>query len=127
MEPTKQFYYILGAIFTLWLLHKVWRRLQLSRAKHPSLAGHSRWAKRFAKLVPYYEYSEEQFFAADDATEEIVKRRREGFLRLAGVYNQRFSRSAALTKEIAEGISDLQFNPAAIACPFNSAAMCVIA
>ena len=31
-------------------LYKAWRRLQLSRAKHPSLAGHSLWAKRIARL-----------------------------------------------------------------------------
>ena len=42
-------------------------RLQLSRAKHRSLAGHARWSRRFAALVPFYEYGESEFFAADSA------------------------------------------------------------
>ena len=109
METIRLFYYILGGIFTLWLLAKVYRRLQLSRAKHRSLAGHSRWARRFAALVPYYEYSEEQFFAADDAPPDIVKQRRDGFARLADLYAQRFTKTAALTKEVTDGISDMQF------------------
>jgi len=81
----------------------------LSRAKHRSLAGHSRWGKRFAALVPYYEYSEEQFFAADDAPEKVVKARRDGFARLIDIYAQRFPISAALTKETTDSISDMQF------------------
>jgi len=109
VETIRLFYYILGGIFTLWLLAKVYRRLQLSRAKHRSLAGHSRWARRFAALVPYYEYSEEQFFAADDAPPDIVKQRRDGFARLADLYAQRFTKTAALTKEVTDGISDMQF------------------
>ena len=109
MEPIRLFYYILCAIVAIWLLSKCYRRLQLSLAKHRSLAGHSRWAKRFARVVPFYEYDEQQFFAGDDATEAVIKQRREGFLRLASVYNQRFSKNAALTREVADGISDLQF------------------
>ncbi|MES1196561.1 MAG: aminotransferase class III-fold pyridoxal phosphate-dependent enzyme, partial [Steroidobacter sp.] len=96
-------------IVTIWLLFRFYRRLQLSSAKHRSLAGHSRWASRFAALVPFYEYDEARFFAADDAAEEVIKRRREGFSRLADTYSQRFSKSAALTKEVADSISDLQF------------------
>jgi len=109
VETMRLFYYILGGIFTLWLLIKVYRRLQLSRAKHGSLAGHSRWAKRFAALVPYYEYSEEQFFAADDAPPDIVKQRRDSFARLTELYGQRFSKTAALTREVTDSVSDLQF------------------
>jgi len=44
------------------------RRLELSRAKHRSLTGHSRMAKRVARLIPYYEYDEDRFFAADGAS-----------------------------------------------------------
>jgi glutamate-1-semialdehyde 2,1-aminomutase len=33
-------------------------RLQLSRAKHPSLRGHARMARRMAPLVPFYEYDD---------------------------------------------------------------------
>ena len=38
------------------------RRLELSLAKHRSLTGHSRLAKRVAALVPGYAYDEARFF-----------------------------------------------------------------
>jgi hypothetical protein len=38
------------------------RRIELSRAKHRSLTGHSRMAKRFAAQVPGYSYDESSFF-----------------------------------------------------------------
>ena len=81
----------------------------LSRAKHPSLAGHSRLGRRLARLIPYYEYDETQFFTADDAPAEIVAARRAAFKQLAQLYAQRFSRGAALTREVAAALSDLQF------------------
>ena len=90
-------------------LPRLRRRLELSRAKHPSLAGHSRMAKRVARLIPFYEYDEATFFCSDKAPEDIVQRRREGFMALAALYRERFARSAALTAEAGESISDLQF------------------
>ena len=68
---------------------KAQRRLALSRAKHRSLAGHSRWAKRIAGWLPGYAYDETRFFASDDAPAEVVARRRAGFTRLAGHLAQR--------------------------------------
>ena len=41
--------------------------LELSRAKHRSLAGHARMARRIASLVPFYDYDETRSFAADGA------------------------------------------------------------
>ncbi len=84
-------------------------RLELSKAKHPSLTGHARMARRVAALVPYYAYGEERFFRSDNAPQEIAERRRSGFARLAELYRQRFARSAALTAEAEGAISDLQF------------------
>ena len=40
------------------------RRLELSRAKHRSLAGHARMARRLAGFVPFYEYDEDRFFGS---------------------------------------------------------------
>ena len=87
-------------------------RLELSRAKHPSLAGHSRMAKRIAALVPFYSYDEERFFRSDGAPVDIAAQRRAAFLRLSELYRRRFARSAALTAEAAPFISDLQFTGA---------------
>ena len=93
-------------------LPRLLHRLELSRAKHPSLTGHSRMAKRLAALVPFYSYDEERFFRSDGAPADIAVQRRAGFMRLAELYRQRFSKSAALTGETARGLSDLQFTGA---------------
>ena len=85
------------------------RRLELSRAKHRSLAGHARLARRVAGLVPFYEYDEARFFSSDDAPEEIAARRRAGFMRLAALYAERFAETARRSAEVEDGVSDLQF------------------
>jgi len=106
---TMTIWYALAALVALFLLRKLQIRLQLSAAKHPSLTGHSRMARRFAALVPYYEYGEDRFFAADGAPEAVVTARRVGFARLESEFKRRFARSAQQTGEVFEGVSDLQF------------------
>jgi glutamate-1-semialdehyde 2,1-aminomutase len=101
--------YILGAIALLVLLRKAQVRLELSRAKHRSLAGHSRWSRRFAALVPFYEYGEREFFNADGAPAEVAANRRTAFMRLAALFAQRFEKTASLTANIQSGVSDMQF------------------
>lgn len=88
---------------------KARRRLALSRAKYPSLAGHVRMAKRIAGLIPFYDYDETRFFQADNAPEAAAAARRAGFERLAALYAERFPKSRALTVEARAGLSDLQF------------------
>src|SRR3569833_1872465 len=83
--------YIVGAVVGLVIVRKAQIRLQLSRAKHRSLAGHSKWSRRFARLVPFYEYSEAEFFNADGAPADIAAKRRAGFMRLAALFNQSFA------------------------------------
>ncbi len=102
-------FYIAGFGALVAALPRIKRRLELSRAKHPSLAGHSRVAKRVARLIPFYEYDEERFYSADGAPAEIAERRKAGFMALSALFQERFARSAALTSEAAESISDLQF------------------
>lgn len=87
---------------------RAWQRLQLSRAKHPSLAGHSRWAKRLAAQIPGYAYDEAAFFGGDGAPPEVVARRRAGLRRLGEGLAARSPRTLALTAEARERISDLQ-------------------
>jgi glutamate-1-semialdehyde 2,1-aminomutase len=87
-------------------------RLELSRAKHPSLAGHARLARRMAALVPGYRYDEERFFCADGAPDEIATRRRAGFARLSALYRERFANTVQLTDEAKAALSDLQFTSA---------------
>ncbi|WP_454885101.1 aminotransferase class III-fold pyridoxal phosphate-dependent enzyme [Sphingomonas oryzagri] len=87
-------------------------RLRLSRAKHKSLAGHVRMSLRLARIVPAWGYAEQRFFRADGAPEEIALKRQAGFAALSALYKARFARTAALTKEAAQGLSDLQFTGA---------------
>ena len=94
------------------------RRLELSLAKHPSLTGHSRLAKRVAALVPGYAYDERRFFDSDGAPADTLARRRAGFHRLAARLTTRHARSIALTTQAREHISDLQFT-AAYRVPFQ--------
>jgi glutamate-1-semialdehyde 2,1-aminomutase len=101
--------YVLGACALVFLLRKAWVRLQLSRAKHRSLAGHARMARRFAGLVPYYEYGEERIFRADGAPQEIAAARRGAFMRLAATLQARSPKNAALTAAVIDAISDLKF------------------
>ncbi|MEA2696248.1 MAG: glutamate-semialdehyde -aminomutase [Myxococcales bacterium] len=104
--------YTLGALVLLALLRRLWARLELSRAKHPSLRGHSKMARRLARLVPFYEYDDQQYFRADDAPADIAAKRRSGFLRLSELYRQRFSVSTRLTADVEADISDVPFTGA---------------
>jgi glutamate-1-semialdehyde 2,1-aminomutase len=101
--------YVLGACALVLLLRKAWVRLQLSRAKHRSLGGHARMARRFAGLVPYYEYGEDRVFRADGAPDDIAAARRAAFMRLAGTLSGRSPKNAALTASVIDAISDLKF------------------
>jgi glutamate-1-semialdehyde 2,1-aminomutase len=94
------------------------RRLDLSQAKHRSLAGHARIARRLAALVPFYDYDEARFFCSDGAPAEIAARRRTGFERLAALHRTRSAETIRRTAEAAAGISDLQFT-AAYRVPFQ--------
>ncbi len=98
----------LGAAALLAAFPRLRRRLQLSRAKHPSLAGHSRMAKRVARLVPGYGYDEQKFFGVDGAPVEVQARRRNGFELLSRHLRETAPATLALTAQAREGLSDLQ-------------------
>ncbi len=91
------------------LLPKLRQRLELSRAKHPSLTGHSRMARRVAAWVPGYAYDEARFFDSDGAPGEVQAQRRQGLNRLSAELATRHPKSIALTVQARAGISDLQF------------------
>ena len=104
--------YAFGAAVLLAAGMKLKNRLELSRAKHPSLTGHARMSRRLASFIPFYDYDEAQFFSSDGAPGDIVARRRSGFRRLSQLYRERFPKTAALTAEIKGGVSDVQFTDA---------------
>jgi len=98
---------LIALLVLLWL--RLLPRVRLSLAKQPSLEGHPRWARHLARLIPYYEYDEQQFFCADGAPPDVAAKRRAAFGELAALYATRFAKSAALTTEVATGVADLQF------------------
>ncbi len=74
--------HVLIAAISLYLLYRIYHRLQLSAAKHPSLRGHAKMSRRLASWVPFFSYNEQQFFASDDAEEEQILQRKRSFHQL---------------------------------------------
>nr|WP_244532180.1 aminotransferase class III-fold pyridoxal phosphate-dependent enzyme [Methylocapsa palsarum] len=91
---------------------KLKARLDLSKAKHRSIAGHARMGRRLAQFIPYYEYGEDRFFTSDNPPKEIEALRRSGFARLSALYHLKFKNTTHLTSEIKNSISDVQFTDA---------------
>jgi len=94
---------------TIHLLRKIRARQQEPRAKHRSLQGHPRIATRLSRWVRGYAYSEEMFFDSDSAPPDFVRRRVDGFRRLAETFRLRLPRSMALNETLETGLSDFAF------------------
>jgi glutamate-1-semialdehyde 2,1-aminomutase len=111
MEPVSSTlaYFALSAAILGASAPRLKSRLELSRAKHPSLAGHANLARRVAAVVPSYHYEGARFFNADGAPDDVVEQRRGDFERLAQLYRARYPQTLALTAEATGRISDLQF------------------
>jgi glutamate-1-semialdehyde 2,1-aminomutase len=107
----------IGLAALLALSPKIKQRIDLSRAKHRSLAGHSRMAKRLARLMPGYSLGEDRFFDCDGAPAEVREQRRAAFYALANTLQTRHARTIAVTAQARDRISDLQFT-AAYRVPF---------
>ena len=95
-----------AAVVALRALHA---RLRLARAKHRSLEGHPRWAKRLARLVPFYEFDEETIFSADGAPLTVARQRRAALQRLGNAFDSSSPHTLSMSEELETGLSDLQF------------------
>ncbi len=100
------------------LAPSVHRRIQLSRAKHRSLAGHSRMAKRLARWLPGYSLDENAFFDCDGAPATVRALRQKAFFELAQTLQQRHPLSIQASAAARENITDMQFI-AAYRVPFQ--------
>ena len=96
-------------LIALYLIRKIQIRLRLSRAKHPSLAGHAKMSRRVARLVPFYEFSEDKLFSADGAPTNIAQQRKTAFERLAKQFRERSPNSVAMSESLEDSISDVLF------------------
>lgn len=121
MDDTLWMYALAAVLLAPWL-PAAKRRIELSRAKHRSLAGHSRMAKRVAKWVPFYAYGEDRFFNTDGAPDDVASRRRVALERLGQTLRERAPQSLALTAQTQGGVSDMQFT-SAYRVPYQYAAV----
>ena len=99
----------ISAALAAWLAPKARRRLQLSRAKHRSLTGHSRMAKRLASWLPGYRLEEDAFFGADGADAALQLQRRQALQRLSAHFRDTVPKGAAMTQEAKAYLADLEF------------------
>lgn len=98
-----------GLLIALVLFYPIRTRLRLSRAKHPSLRGHSKWSRRIAGWIPFFEYDEEAFFGSDGAPECVRKDRRNGFKKLCRSFREASPRSVAFSESLENSVSDMRF------------------
>ncbi len=101
-----------GALALLIGMSRIKNRAELSLAKHRSLAGHPRNARRFAAMLPSYSYDEEFAFRVDGAPEDVVTRRKIAFETLVTQMQTRYAKSLQETADVVNGLSDLQFTSA---------------
>jgi glutamate-1-semialdehyde 2,1-aminomutase len=69
-------------------------------------------SRRFAKLIPFYEYSLEDALACDGASADVVERRRDGFTRLSGEFRSKAAHTRDATAKLEPSMSDMQFTNA---------------
>jgi glutamate-1-semialdehyde 2,1-aminomutase len=84
-------------------------RVELSLAKHRSLAGHPRTARRVASLLPDYRYDESKALGVDGAPAQVVALRSEAFRSLVERCQRQYPKSLQASAEAATSLSDLQF------------------
>ncbi len=101
--------YAAAAAALFGILGKAKSRLELSLAKHRSLAGHPRTAKRIASLMPRYTYDEANAFGIDNAPAEVVAARTAAFADLVTRFQTQYPKTLQAGSDIAKGLSDLQF------------------
>jgi glutamate-1-semialdehyde 2,1-aminomutase len=92
-----------------YLVYRICIRLRLSRAKHPSLRGHSNWSRRIARLIPFFSYDETGFFACDGAPLPIVQQRRNALHQLKTDTEQQCARTLDHCRSIQNSVSDIRF------------------
>jgi glutamate-1-semialdehyde 2,1-aminomutase len=97
-----------GAGAALVVAGRAKQRLELSLAKHPSLGGHLRMAKRMAHWLPAYSYDEAAWFAADGAPPSIAAQRKTALARLGTQLRESSPLTIAHTDATRSMVSDMQ-------------------
>jgi glutamate-1-semialdehyde 2,1-aminomutase len=100
---------VAAAVVGTWGIQRVAQRLALSLAKHRSLTGHPRTARRLASWLPRYSYDLDTALQVDGAPPEVVAQRRSALQALVQTYRERFPISLAQSAQAAGALSDLKF------------------
>ena len=69
-------------------------------------------SRRVARLLPFYEFTDDRYFSADGAPPDIGTQRKDAFFALAKLYAERYAKGRQMTAEAVTQISDLQFTRA---------------
>ena len=101
--------YVIGGGTLLYALTHAKSRWELSLAKHRSLAGHPRMARRIAAWLPHYSYSEAGALAVDGAPQQVVATRKAALASLTEQFRTRFARSVDQSAQAESSISDMRF------------------
>ena len=101
--------YTLGSAAAYAGLQKVRSRVELSLAKHRTLAGHPRTARRIAGWLPTYRYSPDRALEIDAAPPAVVAQRAKALEQLIAQAQQRYAKSLAAGEEVIDSLSDMQF------------------
>ncbi len=99
----------LGVGAAAYAVVKTRERLELSMAKHPSITGHSRMAKRMARWIPGYQYNQQAWFAVDGASIEVAQQRAQALQRLGDRLRAKSPITLEWSRESKPMISDQQF------------------
>ncbi|WP_082878473.1 MULTISPECIES: aminotransferase class III-fold pyridoxal phosphate-dependent enzyme [unclassified Oleiphilus] len=105
----EQFVLLMIALVIIYSLYRIAIRLQLSKAKHPSLRGHAKMSKQVAKLLPYYRYNDARVFSCDNAPEHIAAQRQASFNDLKERLTRLSPNSIAASKKLEGKLSDVDF------------------
>lgn len=104
-------------VISLIFFRKIYVRLQLSRAKHPSIRGHSKWSRRIASWIRTFEYDANQFFCSDGAPDSIAQDRQHGLENLRQSVVNQSPETIAFSASLEDSVSDVRFT-AAYRVPF---------
>jgi glutamate-1-semialdehyde 2,1-aminomutase len=103
------------------VLYRVYERLCLSLAKHPSLLGHPKIALRLSRWVRAYVFGPGEVWRLDDAPEEVVALRKSAIKRLSDESLEKSPQSQRRTRELSASVSDLEFvNRYRVPFPFQN-------
>jgi glutamate-1-semialdehyde 2,1-aminomutase len=101
--------YGVSTVAFLMAAQRIKQRLELSLAKHGSLAGHPRIAKRISSWLPRYRYGTEEALNIDGAPATVVAERRAALQQLDLQFKQRYPKTLHAGAQVSDDLSDMQF------------------